>query len=247
LQQPTRANNAEARSLLRRAIELDSNYAAAYAALGDTYHIATAMGWAEFPSTFLNRAEELANKALSLDDLNVRAHVILGRIHIFYQRYDLAMKEIERAIAINPNDADAMAGQGNILMWLGQTDAAIAALEQAQRIDPALNAIDRFALSLAYYLNRRYDAAIDQAERNLRATASANFSRVALAAAYAQINRTEDASRIAAVIRGLDPTFDAREFGTKFLNGVNLEHLRDGLRKAGLYLAEADAQPEKYR
>ena len=49
-------------------------------------------------------------------------------------------------------------------MWLGQTDAAIEALELAQRIDPELNAIDRFALSLAYYLKRRYDAAIEQAE-----------------------------------------------------------------------------------
>ena len=53
-------------------------------------------------------------------------------------------------------------------MWLGQTDAAIEALEQAQRIDPELNAMDRFALSLAYYLKRRYDAAIEQAELNLR-------------------------------------------------------------------------------
>ena len=119
-------------------------------------------------------------------------------------------------------------------MWLGQTDAAIEALEQAQRIDPELNAIDRFALSLAYYLKRRYDAAIEQAELNLRETAGANFSRIVLAAAYAQQNRTEDAARVVAMIRRIDPTFDPQEFGTKFLNPVDLEHLRDGLRKAGL-------------
>ena len=29
----------------------------------------------------------MANKALNLDDSDVRAHVVLGRIHIFYQRY----------------------------------------------------------------------------------------------------------------------------------------------------------------
>jgi TolB-like protein/DNA-binding winged helix-turn-helix (wHTH) protein len=38
LQRPTRANNVEARALLRRAIQLDPNYAAAYAALAETYH-----------------------------------------------------------------------------------------------------------------------------------------------------------------------------------------------------------------
>ena len=64
LQSPTRANNVEARTLLKRAIELDPNYAAAYAALGDTYHMAASMGWAESPSDFLDRAEALANKAL---------------------------------------------------------------------------------------------------------------------------------------------------------------------------------------
>ena len=150
--------------------QLDPNYAAAYAALAETYHIAAVMGWAESPADILSRAEELANKALSLNDSEVRAHIILGRVHIFHQRYEQAKAEMDRAIAINPNDAHGLAGRGNILMWLGQTDAAIEALELAQRIDPELNAIDRYALSLAYYLKGRYDAAIEQAELNLRRT-----------------------------------------------------------------------------
>ncbi|MEX0590806.1 MAG: winged helix-turn-helix domain-containing protein [Xanthobacteraceae bacterium] len=235
LQHPTRTNNVEARALLRRAIELDPNYAAAYAALAETYHVAVSMGWAESPTMFLSRAEDMANKALSLNDSEVRARIILGRIHIFYQRYKEAEAEIERAMAINPNDAHGLAGRGNILMWLGQTDAAIEVLELAQRIDPNLNAIDRFALSLAYYLKRRYDAAIEQAELNLRTTAGANFSRIVLAAAYAQNNRAEDAARVVTVIRRIYPTFDPQQFGTKFLNSVDLEHLRDGFRKARIY------------
>lgn len=235
LQRPTRANIAEARSLLRRAIELDSNYAAAYTALAETYHVATSLGWAESPTDFLGRAEEMANKALSMDDSDVRARIVLGRIHLFYHRYDQAKAEIDRAIAINPNDANGLAGLGNILMWSGQTDAAIWALELAQRIDPELNAIDRFALSLAYYLKGRYDAAIEQADLNLRKTSGANFSRILLAAAYAQLGRFEDVAGVVTVIRRIDPTFDAQEFGTKFLSTADLTHLRDGLRKAGLW------------
>ncbi|WP_287317699.1 tetratricopeptide repeat protein [Mesorhizobium sp.] len=243
LQRPTHANNVEARALLRRAIELDPNYAAAYAALAETYHIASSMGWAESPTAFLSRAEELAIKALRLDDSEVRARIILGHIHLFHQRYNQAEAEIERAITINPNDAHGLAGRGTILLWLGQTDAAIEALEQAQRIDPDLNAIDRFALSLAYYLKRRYDAAIEQAELNLRTTAGANFSRILLAAAYAQHNRTEDAARVVTMIRRIDPTFDPQEFGTKFLSSDDLEHLRDGLRKARLYPVTGNLPP----
>jgi len=243
LQHPTQANNVEARALLKRAIELDPNYAAAYAALAETYHIAASMGWAESPTAFLSRAEELAIKALSLDDSEVRAHIILGHIHLFHQRYNQAQAEIERAITINPNDAHGLAGRGNILLWLGQTDAAIEALEQAQRIDPDLNVIDRFALGLAYYLKRRYDAAIEQAEINLRTTAGANFSRILLAAAYAQDHRAEDAARVVTMIRRIDPTFDPQEFGTKFLSSGDLEHLREGFRKAGLMPVTGDLPP----
>jgi adenylate cyclase len=246
LQRPTRANNVEARAFLRHAIQLDPNYAAAYAGLADTYHIAVSMGWAESPTDSLGRAEEMANKALSIDDSDVRAHIVLGRIHIFYHRYEQAMAELDRAVTINPNNADGLAGRGNTLMWLGQTDAAIETLEAAQRIDPNMNAVDRFALSLAYYLKLRYDAAIEQAELNLRGTAGANFSRDVLAAAYAQNNQPEDAARVVAMIHRVDPSFDPRTFGSKFLNPADLVHLRDGFRKAGLYADESiHPPPEK--
>jgi len=240
VQRPTRANNVEARDLLKRAIKLDPNYAAAYAALAETYYTAASMGWAESPIEALGHAEELALQALSLDSSDVRAHIVLGRIDILYQRYPEAQKEIEDAIAVNPNDAQSLAGRGNILMWLGQTDKAIDALEQAEWIDPDLKAMDRFALSLAYYLKGRYDAAIAEAERNLRETAGATFSRIIVAAAYAEQDRTDDAARVVATIRQLDPTFDPRTFGTKFLDAVDLERLRDGLHKAGLYPARAE-------
>ena len=91
----------------------------------------------------------------------------LARIHIFDHRYEQARAEIDRAIAINPNDAHGLAGRGNILMWSGQTDAAIEDLEHAQRIDPELNAMIALPSSLAYYLKRRYDGGDRTGELNL--------------------------------------------------------------------------------
>jgi adenylate cyclase len=243
LQRPTRGSIAEARTLLRRAIELDPSYAAAYAALAESYYTALSMGWADPPTSFLSQAEELANKALTLDDSEVRARIIVGRIHIFHQQYEQAEADMERAIASNPNDARALAGLGNVMMWLGRTDAAIEALEQAQRIDPDLNAMDRFALSLSYYLKHRYDVAIEQAEVNARETAGANFSRIVLAAAYAEQGRFDATARVVTVIRRTDPTFDPLTFGSKFLKATDLEHLRHGMKKAGLMNVESVAPP----
>jgi adenylate cyclase len=234
LQRPSRASIVEARGYLKHAIQLDPGYAAAYAALAETYHIDVSWGWAQSPADGLSRAEEMASKALSLNDLEQRARIIFGRVHIFHQRYEQAKVEMDRAIAINPSDSHGLGGRGNILMWLGQTGDAIEALELAQRIDPELNAIDRFSLGLAYYLERRYDAAIEQAELNLNNSESAHFSLVVLAAAYAQLSWSEDVARVVTSLRRKYPAFDPQAFGSKLRNPADLEHLRDGLRKAGL-------------
>jgi adenylate cyclase len=239
LQRPDRASLAAARLLLRHAIDLDPTYADAYAALGESYYIATSMGWAEAPVAFLSRAEALSNTALRLSDTEVRAHVTLGRIDLFYHRFEQAEAEMVRAIAINPNDADALAGRGNVQMWSGRTDAAIASLELARRLDPALNAMDRFALSLAYYLKGRYDAAIAEATADLREDPGANFSRVVLAVSYARKGDRDAAATVVAAIRRTDPTFDPPMFGTKLQSAADLKHLRDGLREAGLYGGDA--------
>ncbi len=233
IQRPTRAGIVEARTLLRRAIELDPDYAAAHAALGETYHIDVAWGWAQSPATALSRAEELATASLKINDAELSAHILRGRIHLFYNRYEQAAAEVDRVLAINPSDANGHAGRGNIMLWTGRTDQAIETLELAQWIDPELNAIDRFSLSLAYYLRRRYDAAIVQAEHSLRNAESSSFSYVVLAAAYAQQGRFDDVARVASTLRNRYPAFDPKVFGNKLRNPADLEHLRDGLRKAG--------------
>jgi tetratricopeptide (TPR) repeat protein len=177
---------------------------------------------------------------LSLNPSEVRAWVVLGRVHIYYQQYERAKTEMDRAIAINPSDADGLAGRGNILVWHGETDAGIEALEQAQRIDPEPNPFDRNALALAYYLKGHHESAVQQAQLNLPEPLGAHFGHALLAAAYAQQGRLDEAAAAAALLRRMDPMFDPEAFGSKLQNGSDLERLRDGLRKAGLYTPAPD-------
>jgi TolB-like protein/DNA-binding winged helix-turn-helix (wHTH) protein/Flp pilus assembly protein TadD len=235
LQRPTRAGLAEARDLLRQALAIDGNYGAAHAALGESFHAAISLGWAENPDDYWQRVERHASDALRVDASNVEARVLLGRFHLAYNRYAAAELEMNRAVDLNPNNADALAGRGNCLLWMGRADNAIVMLELAQRIDPELNPYERFALGLAYYLDKRYDDAIEQAELNLRKSPEATFNLPVLAAAYAQAGHIEDAERTAATLRARDPTFDALSFGTKFQDDRDLARLREGLGNAGLY------------
>jgi tetratricopeptide (TPR) repeat protein len=193
------------------------------------------MGWAESPDEYWVQVVEQANEALRLDAGDTRARILLGRRYIAYNQFDEARAQIDQAIAMNPSDADALAGRGNILVWLGDEDAAIESLELAQRLDPELNAFDRFALSLAYYLKGRYDESIEQAELNLRRNAEARFTYAMLAAAHAEAGHAAEAARAAEAVRRHDPLFDPETFGNKFRDPRNLAHVRTGLGKAGLY------------
>src|SRR5262249_18688707 len=67
LSNATRDKNDEAAALFQRAIDLDPNYAAAYAALGGAHFEAFVSGWTEFRDEELARAEEFAQKAVALD------------------------------------------------------------------------------------------------------------------------------------------------------------------------------------
>jgi TolB-like protein/DNA-binding winged helix-turn-helix (wHTH) protein/cytochrome c-type biogenesis protein CcmH/NrfG len=234
LQNPSRAGLAEARALLRRAIEADPGYPAAHAALAEADYVAVSWGWAESPATTLARAEAMATRALRLNESELRARIVLGRTQLAQDRTEQARAEMERAVASNPSDAHGLGGLGNALMWLGQPEAAIEALERAQRIDPDLSAMDGFALAMAYYLARRYDAAIQQGVANLRASPESVFNHVLLAAAYRQAGRAVEADQAVAAIRRVYPAFDPEVFGTKLRRAEDLEHLRDGLRGDGL-------------
>ena len=131
----TREQNDEARELFQRAIDLDPNYAAAYAALGGTYFEAVVSGWTEFRDEELEHAETLAQKALALDPATTSAYRLLAVINLYRRRYDLALGQIDRALEINPSDAESYAYRGNILVWAGRAAEALPWLEGALRFD----------------------------------------------------------------------------------------------------------------
>ncbi len=90
-------------------------------------------------------------------------------------------------------------------------------------------------LGLAYYLQGRYDAAIAILERGLGRFPQAEygFAQIALAAAYAQAGRSEDAAKAAEEVRRLAPFFEIDGFTALFRDPEQQEHIADGLRKAG--------------
>ena len=121
----TREQNENARDMFQRAIDLDPNYAAAYAALGFAHHAAFLSGWTEFREDELERAETLAQKALAIDPATTSAYRLLSSIDIVKKRYDLGLRQIDRALEINPSDGESYETRGAILTWAGRASEAL--------------------------------------------------------------------------------------------------------------------------
>jgi tetratricopeptide (TPR) repeat protein len=102
----------------------------------------------------------LAQQALALDDSLALAHSILGVVYAQKKQYDKAITEVERAIALNPNNADRYMAQANVLIWVGKAEEAINVAEQAMRLNPRYPPGYLFQLGWAYRLTGRYDQAI---------------------------------------------------------------------------------------
>src|SRR5262249_31047668 len=131
----TRDGNDEAQDMFQRAIDLDPSYAAAYAELGLTLIEAVASGWTEFISDDLARAETLAQKAPSLHSASTPAYRLLAEVHLARRRFDLALGQIDRALEINPSDAESFSMRGAILLWAGRAAEALPWLGGALRLD----------------------------------------------------------------------------------------------------------------
>ncbi len=143
-----------------QAIEIDPNYALAYAGLADAYY-----GLSNIylpPREVMPNADAAAKKALALDDTLAEAHASLGTVRMYYDWDWLAAeRELKRALALNPNYAIVHLRYGLYLTATGRFDEAITKLKRAQELDPLSLEINAF-FGLHFLLARQYDQAVEQ-------------------------------------------------------------------------------------
>ena len=100
--QLTKETNDQARVMFERAIDLDPQFADAYAGLGFTYYEEWAELWSQDPQS-LERAFELATQALALDDSHAGAYTLLSHVYLWRMQHEQAIAALKEAIVINPN------------------------------------------------------------------------------------------------------------------------------------------------
>jgi serine/threonine-protein kinase len=182
----------QAVGFFRRALEIDPNYARAYAGLAATYGLLPSTGGMP-PRAAAPLARQAAKRALELDSTLADAHVSLGIVELFADwEPEAAGREFERALVIDSNSADAYLFRAWSLTVRGRLSEASASLEHARSLDPLSLIINaRIAQMLCY--QKRYAEAELAARRALQINPAFVIARLQLALALARLGKMDDA------------------------------------------------------
>jgi DNA-binding winged helix-turn-helix (wHTH) protein/TolB-like protein/Tfp pilus assembly protein PilF len=167
--------NAEAE--FERAIQLDPNYAQAYAGLADCHLLLGNQPGVQ---------PDMALKALQLDDTLAEAHASLAyRESALDWNWTDAEIEFQRAIKLNPSYVTAHHWYAYHLATMGRLEEALSEISKAQQLDP-LSSIINTDVAHILYISRRYDEAIAKCLKVLETDPSFSTAHVRLAEAYAE-------------------------------------------------------------
>ncbi len=229
----TPEDNAEALRLLDAAIELDPEYASAYAWKACILAQAIALGCGGDPQELLARDHEAVLKGLSLDANDIECHRILCEFGMMWSQWDEAQRHHDKAFELNPNDARIIAQRGELLTMLGQAEEGIAWVQKAIRLDPYNAEARAHLLGRAMFAAHRYADAI-VAFKRLPAPRPDHFAD--MAACFAQLEQSEEARVYATKVVTLRPDFSINDYVERraFLQPGDQDHLRDCLLRSGL-------------
>jgi tetratricopeptide (TPR) repeat protein len=181
---------AEGREAFQKAIEIDPNFAEAYAGLSVAY--SDSVGWGlEITDRILPQARAAAIKALELDDSINITHQAMGLVAWRERDWHKAMRHQQRAIEINPNAAFAHNDLACSLYELGREEESISEIDRALELNPVAHTINYNAVTLRLYMGR-FDEAIEVALRALELNPDFHKVRQRLADAYLWQDRPEE-------------------------------------------------------
>jgi len=236
----TKEDNAKARELFERAMELDPEYAFAWTMLAWTHWIDALFSFSDSRAESFKRAAELAKKAVALDDNQPHVHALLGGIHLFQRQYEKSIGEGERAIALSPNDATGHVLLAHTMYYAGRVEEAITLAMKAMRLTPYYPAWYLSILAQSYGMAGRYEEALaaykQLLDRSRKGEAPALWAHIGLAVSYMGLGREEDARAHAAEVMRTNPNFSLESWSKAdfFKDPAHFERLLDTLRKAGL-------------
>ncbi len=226
----------EAQRLFEEVIQLEPEIPLGYASAALAYWAEAGFGRVVADSPALDRAAELAVKALALGDTTGYANLVLALVHLANHEYEQAMEQATEGVAARPSCNGAYAIKSSVFNYLGRPREAIELAQYAVRLTPVYPAEFPAVLAAAYHDSGRYAEAVAAAWASLELRQDDIDPLLILAASNVALGKLEEARDAVARVRSLDPAFQLGEFAATqpYKNPRDLERLIDRLREAGL-------------
>jgi Tfp pilus assembly protein PilF len=150
---------------LDQAVEIDPDYAQAYAGLASVYNQVSST---YMPATeAMSKSKAAVQKALALDSSLPEAHVALAEVYWWGDwNFDAAEREFRRAVELSSNEPTIQVEYANFLARLGRADEAMIFANRALQLDPVSPFVNANLGSVLYY-TRQYERLADHAAKML--------------------------------------------------------------------------------
>ncbi len=191
----TQANTMEgsvrARYCFESALELDPNYAAAFARLALNYIFRWIQDWSKSKEDSLDKGLEFALKAVAIDSQLAMAHAALSWAYLWHGEHDKAIAEGRLATELDPDDVLAVERLAMSMIFSGDAELSLPLIEKARRLNP--NFTYDFVHGLAMFMMSNYVEAIEDTQRSF--VLSPNFvpAGLYLAASHALAGNQSEA------------------------------------------------------
>jgi tetratricopeptide (TPR) repeat protein len=183
-----------------------------------------------------------ARTAIVLDPSDAQAHIALGTYYMYVGDLQKSLVEHEKALSLNPNDADALAISAGDLILLGRPEQAAELADRAVRLNPHYPDWYGWGQLLAYFYTGQYDRVLAVTQGKLIPDAWDHVYRPLL---YAELGRTAETASAVSELLKRNSDYSAESWMSStgpFARDVELSRFLDANRKAGLPLCATVAQ-----
>ena len=231
----TKRENQQARQYFIKAIEIDPGYAKAYSGVACTHLLDASEAWADDYNTSLNKTLEFATKAIECDDSESWSYWQLAVYYIYTRQHDLAMIEFEKAINLNPNDAEVLTDAGYYYSYCGKVEKALAFANKGMKLNPHYPEYYTLQMAQIHFDAHRYEDAITWYRKAHRTDTT--LANLYLAASYAAIGNKDESTKSIDQALQMDKQATLKKWTNHKLapykNPEDLNHFKHHLELAG--------------
>jgi adenylate cyclase len=232
-------DNNLARRIAEEVLAMCPEVPMAYLLMANVHSLDYWLGSTKSPQESVEKAIELAQKALALDDTLAEAHGFLGYLYTQKREYEKGIAQGERAVALNPGDSTVLVNYAMSLNFAGRSEEAITLLQKAIRLNPVgsyYNHLGNQNLGNALVLTGRYEEAVSAYKKALQYAPNFLWTHIMLTATYSLMGREKEARVEAAEVLRINPRFSANFFAKTSLikDQSKRDDVCNALRKAGL-------------